>query len=48
MKKKVIRQSYAKDILAPIIKDKFIVSESGFDNRIITSNNSIINPLFRK
>ena len=44
----LIRQSYVKDMAAPIIKDRFVVSDSKFDNRIRTSNNSIINPLFRK
>ena len=44
----LIRQSYAKDILAPIINDRFIVSDSEFENRIRTTNNNIINPLFRK
>ena len=36
----LIRQSY--------VKDRFVVSDSKFDNRIRTSNNSIINPRFRK
>ena len=44
----LIRQSYAKDILAPIINDRFIVSDSELDNCIRTTNNNIINPLFRK
>ena len=44
----LIRQSYVKDVVAPIIKDRFVVSDLKFDNRIRTSNNSIINPLFRK
>ena len=39
----LIRQSYVKDILAPIINDRFIVSDSKFENRIRTSNNNIIN-----
>ena len=44
----LIRQSCVKDVVAPIIKDRFVVSDLKFDNRIRTSNNSIINPLFRK
>ena len=44
----LIRQSYAKDIVAPIINDRFVVSDSKFDNRIRTTNINIINPLFRK
>ena len=44
----LIRQSYVKDILAPIINDRFIVSDSEFENRIRTTNNNIINPLFRE
>ena len=44
----LIRQSYVKDILCPIINDRFIVSDSKFENRIRTTNNNIINPLFRK
>ena len=44
----LIRQSYAKDIVAPIINDRFIVSDSKFDNLIRTTNDNIINPLFRK
>ena len=44
----LIRQSYAKDIVAPIINDRFIVSDSEFENRIRTTNNNIINPLFRE
>ena len=44
----LIRQSYVKDIVAPIINDRFIVSDSKFDNLIRTTNNNIINPLFRK
>ena len=42
----LIRQSYVKDILAPIINDRFIISDSKFENRIRTANNNIINPLF--
>lgn len=37
----LIRQSYAKDILVPIINDRFIVSDSKFENRIRTTNNNI-------
>ena len=44
--KVLIRQSYVKDIVAPIIKDKFVVRDSEFENRIRTANNNIINPLF--
>lgn len=45
----LIRQSYVKDIVAPIINDRFIVSDSKFDNLLIrTTNNNIINPLFRE
>ena len=44
----LIRQSYVKGIVAPIINDRFIVSDSKFDNLIRTTNNNIINPLFRK
>ena len=46
--KVLIRQSYVKDIVAPIINDRFGVSDSEFDKRIRTSNNNLINPLFRK
>ena len=42
----LIRQSYVKDIVAPIINDRFIISDSKFENRIRTANNNIINPLF--
>ena len=41
----LIRQSYVKDIVAPIINDRFIVGDSKFENRIRTTNNNIINPL---
>ena len=41
----LIRQSYVKDIVAPIINDRFVVSDSKFDNLIRTTNNNIINPL---
>ena len=45
----LIRQSYVKDIAAPIIKDRFVVSDSKFDNLLIrTTNNNVINPLFRE
>ena len=44
----LIRQSYAKDILAPIIKDRFVVRDSEFENLIRTTNNNVINPLFRE
>ena len=44
----LIRQSYVKDIVAPIINDRFNVSDSKFDNLIRTTNDNIINPLFRK
>ena len=37
----LIRQSYVKDILVPIIDDRFIVSDSKFENRIRTTNNNI-------
>ena len=37
----LIRQSYVKDILVPIINDRFIVSDSKFENRIRTTNNNI-------
>lgn len=39
----LIRQSYVKDIVAPIINDRFVVSDSKFDNRIRTANNNTIN-----
>ena len=42
----LIIQSYVKDMAAPIIKDRFVVSDSEFENRIRTANNNIINPLF--
>ena len=42
----LIRQSYVKDVVAPIIKDKFVVRDSKFENRIRNANNNIINPLF--
>ena len=45
----LIRQSYVKDIAAPIIKDRFVVSDSKFDNLLIrTTNNNVINPLFKE
>ena len=45
----LIRQSYAKDILTPIIEDRFVVSDSKFDNLLIrTTNNNVINPLFKE
>ena len=44
--KVLIRQSYVKDLVAPIINDRFVVRDSKFENRIRTANNNIINPLF--
>ena len=44
----LIRQSYAKDILTPIINDRFVVSDSEFDKILRTTNNNVINPLFRE
>ena len=44
----LIRQSYVKDMATPIINDRFVVSDSELDNCIRTTNNNIINPLFRK
>ena len=44
----LIRQSYVKDMAAPIIKDRFVVRDSEFDNLIRTTNNNVINPLFRE
>ena len=37
----LIRQSYVKDILAPIINDRFIVSDSETKNRISNVMNDI-------
>ena len=37
----LIRQSYVKDILAPIINDRFIVSDSETKNRISNVKNDI-------
>ena len=37
----LIRQSYAKDILAPIINDRFIVNDSEIINRISNMMNDI-------
>ena len=37
----LIRQSYAKDIVAPIINDRFIVSDSETKNRISNVMNDI-------
>ncbi len=37
----LIRQSYVKDILAPIINDRFIVSDSETENRIRIAMNDI-------
>jgi hypothetical protein len=39
----LIRLSYVKDMAAPIIKDRFVVSDLEFENRIRTSNNNTIN-----
>ena len=39
--KVLIRQSYVKDILAPIINDRFIVSDSETKNRISNVMNDI-------
>lgn len=44
--KVLIRQSYVKDVVAPIINDRFVVRDSKSENRIRTANNNIINPLF--
>ena len=41
----LIRQSYVKDILAPIINDRFQVHDAELEKRIRTTNNNIINPL---
>ena len=46
--KVLIRQSYVKDMAAPIINDRFVVSDSEFENRIRSVNNNVINPLFRE
>ena len=37
----LIRQSYVKDILAPIINDRFIVSDSDEENLIRSAMNDI-------
>ena len=44
----LIRQSYVKDIVAPIVNDRFVVRDSEFDYLIRATNNNLINPLFRK
>ena len=43
----LIRQSYVKDIVAPIINDRFIVSDSETKNRIRISVNDTIPNLYR-
>ena len=44
----LIRQSYVKDVVAQIVNDRFVVRDSKLDNLIRTTNNNVINPLFRK
>ena len=43
----LIRQSYVKDMAAPIINDRFIVSDSETENRIRISINDTIPNLHR-
>ena len=43
----LIRQSYAKDIVAPIINDRFIVSDSETKNRISNTMNDIRPDLYK-
>ena len=43
----LIRQSYVKDIVAPIINDRFIVSDSETKNRIFNVMNDTIPNLYR-
>ena len=43
----LIRQSYVKDILAPIINDRFIVSDSETKNRISNVMNDIRPDIYR-
>ena len=43
----LIRQSYVKDILAPIINDRFIVSDSETKNRISNVINDIIPEVYK-
>ena len=43
----LIRQSYVKDIVAPIINDRFIISDSETKNRISNMMNDTIQNLNR-
>lgn len=45
--KVLIRQSYVKDIVAPIIKDRFVVRDSEFENRIRNAMIDTISPVSR-
>ena len=45
--KVLIRQSYVKDIVAPIINDRFVVSDSEFENRIRNAMIDTISPVSR-